>query len=339
MLRVKELSVSYKKKIAVKNINFEVQKGEIVGFIGADGAGKSSIIHSIAGILDFDGEIIYNDILYKNSKQAEKIKVEMGLMPQGIGLMLYDSLSVEEHLDFFANIRGIKKDKEYLTYTKQLLHMAGLSDHTHRLAGNLSGGMMQKLALVCTLMQSPKLLLLDEPTTGVDPLSRLELWDILREIVEKENIICLVSTAYMDEAQKMDRVILFDEGKMIAIGKSEDLINSVDEFTYEETNDFIENSINTTGYTYSLKPLKLNKKEPTLESLFFVNSLRQNHLFPTIEIKQKLINGDSVTDVMKAINLTKKYNSFIANDSVSMELKSGEIVGLLGANGAGKTTF
>jgi len=344
MLTIENLSVKYAKKIAIKSVNFKAYSGKITGLIGADGAGKSSILHSIAGVINFDGKIFYNDILYKNPKEAEKIKQEMGLMPQGIGLMLYGSLSIEEHLDFFADIRSIKKDEEYLNYKNKLLNMTGLLEHTNRLAKNLSGGMMQKLALICTLIHKPKLLILDEPTTGVDPLSRLELWAILREVVKKENIICLVSTAYMDEAQKMDSVMLFDNGEMIASGKSNELIDSVKEFTYVESNtnsntDNSDNTIHTTGFTYSLSPLNLKKQEPTLESLFFVNSLRQNNKPLSIEIKEKPINSDGIKNVMKAINLTKKFNSFVANDNVSMELKSGEIVGLLGANGAGKTTF
>jgi ribosome-dependent ATPase len=217
--------------------------------------------------------------------------------------------------------------------------MAGLKGFEQRLAGNLSGGMRQKLSLVCTLLHKPKLLLLDEPTTGVDPLSRVELWEILYDIVHDEKIICLISTAYMDEAAKMDSVMLFDEGEMIAQGKADVLIDSMRAYTYEESSKPISGAISVSGFTYSLSPLPLQKKEPTLEALFFVDFLKQNKILPTIEIKRKELNHNGNLPVMEAKNLTKRFNDFVANDSISMVLNKGEIVGLLGPNGAGKTTF
>lgn len=217
--------------------------------------------------------------------------------------------------------------------------MAGLEGFEKRLAGNLSGGMRQKLSLVCTLLHKPKLLLLDEPTTGVDPLSRIELWEILHDIVKDEKIICLVSTAYMDEAAKMDGIILFDEGEVIAQGKSDALIESMQAFTYKENSKPLPDAITVPGFTYSLSPIPIDKKEPTLEALFFVDFLKQNKVLPTIEIKRKMLNHNGDLPVMEAKNLTKRFNGFVANDSVSMVLNKGEIVGLLGPNGAGKTTF
>ncbi len=205
------MTVLYKKHIGIKSASFAAKSGEIIGFIGADGSGKSSLMHAIAGVIRFLGEISYKGTAYHSPKEAEKIKEYIALMPQGIGLVLYDTLSVGEHLDFFADIRNIKKDAKFKEYREKLLHMAGLSRFIDREARNLSGGMMQKLSLICTLLHRPKLLILDEPTTGVDPLSRLELWEILDSIRREEGTVILVSTAYMQEAAKMDRVLLFDD--------------------------------------------------------------------------------------------------------------------------------
>jgi ribosome-dependent ATPase len=339
MLSINEVSVHYKNKIALHPVSFSAKEGEILGFIGADGSGKSSLMHAIAGIVAFNGEIIFKDFSFKSQKESEKMKGEVGLMPQGLGLMLYDSLSIEEHLEFFSDVWGLKQDENYKIYKKRLLHMAGLLGFEKRLAGNLSGGMRQKLSLICTLLHKPKLLLLDEPTTGVDPLSRVELWEILYDIVKNENIICIVSTAYMDEAAKMDGVMLFNEGDVIAQGKADVLIDSMRTYTYEESSEPLPDIISVAGFSYSLKPLSLQKKEPTLEALFFVDFLKQNKILPTVDIKEKELNHNGDMPVMQAKNLTKRFGDFVANESVSMVLKKGEIIGLLGPNGAGKTTF
>jgi len=152
VLEVKNITVSYKKTVGIKNASFQASRGEIIGFIGADGAGKSSLMHAIAGVIRFEGEVLYNGVAYHSPKEAEQIKPSIGLMPQGIGLVLYDTLTVGEHLEFFAGIRNLKKDEKFKAYKDRLLHMAGLSNFTDREAGKLSGGMMQKLSLICTLL-------------------------------------------------------------------------------------------------------------------------------------------------------------------------------------------
>jgi ribosome-dependent ATPase len=339
MLSINAVSVSYNKKIALNPVSFSAKEGEILGFIGADGSGKSSLLHAIAGIITFKGEVVYKEFSFKNQKESEAIKGEIGLMPQGLGLILYDSLSIEEHLEFFSDVWGLKQDDDYKTYKNRLLHMAGLVGLKKRLAGNLSGGMRQKLSLICTLLHKPKLLLLDEPTTGVDPLSRVELWEILHDIVKNENILCIVSTAYMDEAAKMDAVMLFNEGDVIAQGKADILIDSMRPYTYEESSQVLPDVISVAGYSYSLNPLSLQNKEPTLEALFFVDFLKQKRTLPSIDIKTKELNHNGDLPVMQAEGLTKRFGDFVANESVSMAIKKGEIVGLLGPNGAGKTTF
>lgn len=337
-LEVHNIKVTYKTLTAVSNISFEANAGEIIGFIGADGAGKSSLMHAIAGVIRFEGSISYKGYVYHSAKECEKIKSEISLMPQGIGLVLYDTLSVSEHLDFFADIRNVTKDAKFLEYKNKLLHMSGLTNFTHRLAGNLSGGMMQKLSLICALLHRPKLLILDEPTTGVDPLSRLELWDILENIRKEEGSIILVSTAYMQEAAKMDKILLFDEGKIIAQGTNEELIDSIAPYTYEEL-PYDKDIITFDKRSYSLVVQDVKHVPPTLDGLFFVNALKNHTVLPQIEIGQRDNEEIIPQTIMQARGLTKRFGDFVANDHIDIVLKSGEILGLLGANGAGKTTF
>ncbi|QOP45236.1 ATP-binding cassette domain-containing protein [Sulfurimonas paralvinellae] len=337
-LEVKNVTVSYKKRVGIKDASLQAKSGEIIGFIGADGAGKSSLMHAIAGVLRFNGEVVYNGIAYHSPKEAEKIKPDIGLMPQGIGLVLYDTLTVGEHLSFFADIRGIKKDEKFYAYREKLLHMAGLGSFVDREAGKLSGGMMQKLSLICTLLHRPKLLILDEPTTGVDPLSRLELWEILDNIRKEEGTVILVSTAYMQEASKMDKILLFDEGEIIARGTNEELIDSIRPYVYEQS-DCGNECLTFNKRTYSLNFLDVKHAEPTLEGLFFVNALQKKRLLPQVDIAQRDEELAMPPVVMQAKGVTKRFGNFTANDHVDIELKRGEILGLLGANGAGKTTF
>jgi len=337
-LSVRNVSVRYKKRLGIKAASLEAVSGEIIGFIGADGAGKSSLIHAIAGVIRFEGEVVYKATPYHSPKEAEKLKSEIGLMPQGIGLVLYETLTVGEHLDFFADIRNLKRDEAFYAYRRRLLHMAGLSDFVDREAGKLSGGMMQKLSLICSLLHRPKLLLLDEPTTGVDPLSRQELWEILDEIRKTEGAIIIVSTAYMQEAAKMDRILLFDEGEIIAQGMVEALLSSVEAYTYEE-GACAHACVTFDKRTYSLEPLSLPHAKPSLEALFFVNALQKKKTLPRMQIAKRQSSIEIPEMVMKAEGLTKRFGDFVANDHIDMELRRAEIVGLLGANGAGKTTF
>ena len=343
-LEVRNVTVSYKRQVGIKAASLQANSGEIIGFIGADGAGKSSLMHAIAGVIRFEGEISYFGRVYRSPGEAEKIKPYTGLMPQGIGLVLYETLTVAEHLSFFANIRNLRQDASFKAYRQKLLHMAGLSDFTDRQAGKLSGGMMQKLSLICTLLHRPKLLILDEPTTGVDPLSRLELWEILDSIRKEEGTIVLVSTAYMQEAAKMDRVLLFDEGEIIARGTVPELIGAVRDYTFEEGACPEKENTGSGCFTfdkrsYSLDALSASHAEPTLEALFFVNALRKKRTLPKIEIEARESETQIPETVMEAKGLTKRFGDFTANDHIDMRLKGGEIVGLLGANGAGKTTF
>lgn len=338
-LEVHDVTVTYKDVTGIRNASLHADAGEIIGFIGADGAGKSSLMHAVAGVTPFSGSVTFEGHTFHSPKEAEPLKEKIGLMPQGIGLVLYDTLTVGEHLDFFADIRGIKQDGTFHDYRKRLLHMAGLSRFTDRPAGKLSGGMMQKLSLICTLLHRPKLLILDEPTTGVDPLSRLELWEILDNIRREEGTVALVSTAYMQEAARMDRVLLFDEGEIIAKGRGETLLEEAKQYTYAPVACQSARCIETGHYTYSLDPLDAPRKSPTLEALFFINALQKGKEIPRIEVTPRESDEPIPDIVMEAKGLTKRFGDFVADDHIDMQLRGGEILGLLGANGAGKTTF
>ncbi|MRI57905.1 MAG: ABC transporter ATP-binding protein [Epsilonproteobacteria bacterium] len=332
MLEVKNLTVRYGKKIAIKNATFNAHNKEIVGLIGADGAGKSSTLHAIAGVQRFEGEVVFNGYAYHSPAEAEPLKSQIALMPQGLGLVLYPDLSVKEHFEFFKRIRGVKDDP---AYEERLLKMAGLYKFQDRLAKNLSGGMKQKLSLICTLLHRPKLLILDEPTTGVDPLSRRELWEILDETRHAQDIVILYSTAYMQEAQQMDKILLFDEGEIIAQGKAEELLKSAEPYTYEETS--CDECFCFDKRCYSLKPLPVPHAKPTLEALFFINALKKGKKETRFQIKPKKVQTPPI--IVEAKGLTKRFGDFVADDHIDLTLHAGEILGLLGANGAGKTTF
>jgi len=329
MIKVKNVTVKYKTKVAIKDANVEIDKNEIVGFMGADGAGKSSLMKAMAGVKEFEGEIEFKNYVYKNIKEAEKIKKFIGFMPQGLGLVLYNDLSVKEHFDFFRGIRRIKKDKNY---EEMLLKMAGLFEFQDRLAKNLSGGMRQKLSLILTLLHKPEFVILDEPTTGVDPISRNELWQILKDV----KATAAFSTAYMSEGKKMDRIYLFEEGEIIASGRSEELIESVKDYVYEGVID-CNNCIHSFNKTYSLKSLNAKKTIASLEDVFFINALKKNKIPQKVTIPQRHFELPEI--VLEGKGLTKKFGKFIADNHIDITLKKGEILGLLGANGAGKTTL
>ena len=220
-IRVQDLRKSYRDIPAVKGVSFSVARGEIFGLLGPDGAGKSSIIQILCGLLSPTfGQALVNgvDVL----KDAEAIRPQLGYMAQGLGLTLFDNLSVEEHLNFFGDLHQVPlAERERIKI--DLLHMTRLSPFKDRLAKNLSGGMKQKLALCSTLIHSPKVLFLDEPTTGVDPLSRRDFWIIINELLREKDVTILLTTSYMDEAERCHRVALVYEGEIITLGSPEEL--------------------------------------------------------------------------------------------------------------------
>ena len=195
---------------AVDALSFDVRAGEIFGLVGPDGAGKTTTLRVLAGIMPPDAgnaTVAGFDVV----RDPEGAKHALSYMPQRFGL--YEDLAVDENIRFYADLFGVRK-AERETRSAQLLQAAGMSEFRKRLAGRLSGGMKQKLGLVCALIHRPKVILLDEPTTGVDPVSRRDFWRILYELVA-EGVAILTSTAYLDEAERCHRVALLDRGRLL----------------------------------------------------------------------------------------------------------------------------
>src|SRR5487761_1862037 len=199
---------------ALDGITASAARGAITGLIGPDGAGKTTLMRLIAGLLRADGgriEVLGIDV----GREPLAVQARLGYMPQHFGL--YEDLTVEENLNLYADLQGVPRAARQERYA-QLLHMTGLGPFTGRMAGRLSGGMKQKLGLACTLVQPPELLVLDEPTVGVDPVSRRDLWQIIDHLTREAQVTVLFSTAYLDEAERCDSVLLIHEGQLLGHG-------------------------------------------------------------------------------------------------------------------------
>jgi len=209
-IKTENLTKKFDQVTAIKSINLEIEKGQIVGLIGPDGAGKTTLLRLLAGLLrPSEGSIVVSGI--EVIKAPLQVKERIGYMPQQFSL--YGDLSVSENLKFFADLYQVP-EKKYRERKKELLSFSQLTSFQDRLARNLSGGMQKKLALACNLFHSPAVLLLDEPTTGVDPVSRKELWELLFQL-NSQGVTILLTTPYMDEAQKCHQVGLIYEGRLL----------------------------------------------------------------------------------------------------------------------------
>jgi len=216
LIRVTALEKQYRKHMAVQGVDLSIRKGEIYGLIGPDGAGKSSLMKVIAGVLSYEaGAVEVFGVKVDSEPAAERIKQRLGFLPQGLGLNLYPELSVEENVDFFARLRLVP-ERDLTDRKARLLAMTRLDRFRDRPMKHLSGGMKQKLGLICTLIHEPELAILDEPTTGVDPVSRRDFWAILTELVQERGMTALVSTAYMDEASRFHRLSFLSNGRVLA---------------------------------------------------------------------------------------------------------------------------
>ena len=208
-----------KKTVALTQFSMTAEEGSLTALIGPDGAGKTTFLRMVCGLLSPTAgslQVLGVDVV----KEPQRVQELLGYMPQKFGL--YEDLTCQENLNLYADLHGIPREERQERFAR-LLNMTGLSPFTGRLAGKLSGGMKQKLGLACTLVRSPRLLLLDEPTVGVDPLSRRELWAILKQLVKEENLSVLVSTAYMDEAELCGQVYVLNEGRLLSRGTPEEL--------------------------------------------------------------------------------------------------------------------
>jgi ABC-2 type transport system ATP-binding protein len=283
-VRVSELSKSYGEVKAIENINFEVNEAEIFGLIGSDGAGKTTIFRILTTLLladEGDAQLLDYDVV----KDYKKIRQIIGYMPGRFSL--YQDLSVEENLNFFASVFGTTIEENY-DLVKDIYHQ--IEPFKKRKAGALSGGMKQKLALSCALIHKPEVLILDEPTTGVDAVSRKEFWEMLKNLKEK-NITILVSTPYMDEASLCDRVALIQKGKIMQIDTPDNVINNFQKQLFSVRSDNIYEllkSLRNYEETNSVFPfgqyLHFTSKEEQTNVEKLTNYL-QNHGHQNIEIE------------------------------------------------------
>jgi pyoluteorin transport system ATP-binding protein len=224
VLRAREIRKSFQRESgetvkALDGVSLEVADGSLTALVGPDGAGKTTLIRLAAGLMSaYSGEVKVLGI--DVSGDPQQVQDRIGYMPQKFGL--YEDLSVQENLDLYADLHGVSMEERRERYPR-LMAMTALGPFTGRLAGRLSGGMKQKLGLACTLVRSPELLLLDEPTVGVDPLSRRELWDIIHQLVNEQGLTVLLSTSYLDEAERCGQVVVLHEGKVLAQGNPSDV--------------------------------------------------------------------------------------------------------------------
>jgi ABC-2 type transport system ATP-binding protein len=368
-VRVSSFIKRYKKHLAVEGVDLTIQRGEIYGLIGPDGAGKSSMMKAIAGVLSHEGGTVeVFGTIVDSERSAERIKSRIGFLPQGLGLNLYPDLSVEENIDFFARIRLVP-ERELIERKTRLIAMTRLDKFRDRPMKNLSGGMKQKLGLICTLIHEPELAILDEPTTGVDPVSRRDFWAILAELQQEHGITVLVSTAYMDEASRFHRLSFLSGGKVLASGTPAEVqtLAPGSMVTFEATPQleaiarlktryrqvealgpllrvFTEDTNPAdaaqaiASYLGEIKPVQLRVDEPELEDVFVALLLRQGEQPTSIEMPPARALSPNHGLAIEAKGLVRDFGSFRAVDRVSFQVKPGEIFGLLGANGAGKTT-
>ncbi|HQL20797.1 MAG TPA: ABC transporter ATP-binding protein [Opitutaceae bacterium] len=217
-IRTHQLRRTFGERVAVAGLDLDVQPGEIFGLVGPDGAGKTTTMRMLTGILPPSGgsaEVAGCDV----ARDSEKLKDQIGYMSQRFGL--YPDLSVAENIAFYADIYGVPR-RELAARTERLLGFSNLTPFKHRLAGNLSGGMKQKLGLACALIHTPRVLFLDEPTNGVDPVSRRDFWRILYQLV-RDGVTLFVSTAYLDEAERCNRLALLHEGRLLGLGTPDEV--------------------------------------------------------------------------------------------------------------------
>lgn len=358
---------------ALSGIDLEVPEGQLTALVGPDGAGKTTLMRLVCGLMTKTSgtlQVVGLDV----TEKPQAVQDLLSYMPQKFGL--YEDLTVQENLDLYADLHGVPQDIREQRFA-HLLAMTELAPFTKRLAGKLSGGMKQKLGLACTLVRSPKLLLLDEPTVGVDPLSRRELWQILQQLVHEERLSVLVSTAYMEEAALCEKVYVLNHGHFLKIGTPAELREVAKGTCYKVTppagmplrslqsrllaeKDVIDAVPSggvvrfiTRGNPDELAPLKRRSLraetiEPRLED-GFMTLLKEDENKAGQPVSQAAasaenmgaFSGRSPMDAPVEIevqDLVRKFGDFTAVSHTSFSVHRGEVFGLLGPNGAGKTT-
>ncbi len=301
-----DVGLRYRKKEALKAVSLDVPAGCMVGFIGPDGVGKSSLFSLIAAARVIQsGQVVVLGRAISNAHLRNELLPRVAYMPQGLGKNLYPTLSVFENLDFFGRLFGFGRSERQRRIS-YLLEATALAPFAGRPAGKLSGGMRQKLGLCCALIHDPDLLILDEPTTGVDPLSRRQFWELIDRVREnRPGISVLVATAYMDEAMRMDWLVAMSAGQVLATGAPQDFLNRTGARTLEE------------AFIALLPAAERKDYQPVIISGY---------------------EGREGETAIEARDLTMKFGNFVAVDHVSFQIKRGEIFGFLGSNGCGKTT-
>ena len=303
---VEDITQRYGKMVALDHVTIDLPAGCMVGLIGPDGVGKSSLLSMIAGARQIQsGRVIVLDSNMADPRSRADICPRVAYMPQGLGKNLYADLSVRENIEFFGRLFGQSRTKRDAMIS-ELLWSTGLAPFSDRMAKKLSGGMRQKLGLCCCLIHDPDLLILDEPTTGVDPLSRRRFWELIDQMrSRRKGMSVLVATAYMEEAERFDWLVAMNAGKVLGKGTSTDL--------------------------------KAQTKTSSLEDAFIAllpEEARRGH--EALQIPpRRIIDADPV---IVARDLTCRFGDFTAVDKVNFTIERGEIFGFVGSNGCGKST-
>lgn len=348
MIKAVNLEKKFKNTIAINNISFEAKSGLITGLVGPDGAGKTTLLRLLVGLMKPTSGSL--EVLgFKMPNSSQEFLSSIGYMPQNFGL--YEELSCYENLKLYATLQDIQNQNDRIN---ELLEFTKLTPFKNRFAKNLSGGMKQKLALSCALIRKPKLLLLDEPGVGVDPIARKELWNMTKEL-QKDGITIIWATSYQDEANLCDEVIMLNEGEILLHENPQNakkilknrvfLINVDDKKTYLNTlksnQNILDASILGDDIKFSIRKnakFKIPKNAKTIEPSFedlFLDLLNPKNI-KISSLKTDILKSDK--PVIQAINLTKTFGDFTATNNINFSVNSGEIFGLLGPNGAGKST-
>ncbi|HIF4731621.1 TPA: ribosome-associated ATPase/putative transporter RbbA [Citrobacter amalonaticus] len=300
------VSQHYGTTVALNNITLDIPARCMVGLIGPDGVGKSSLLSLISGARVIEqGNVMVLGGDMRDPKHRRDVCPRIAWMPQGLGKNLYHTLSVYENVDFFARLFGHDKAEREARIT-ELLNSTGLAPFRDRPAGKLSGGMKQKLGLCCALIHDPELLILDEPTTGVDPLSRAQFWDLIDNIRQRQtNMSVLVATAYMEEAERFDWLVAMNAGEVLATGSAQELRDQTASATLEQ------------AFIALLPQAQRQAYQPVV--------------IPPYHAEQEDI-------AIEAKDLTMRFGNFVAVDHVNFRIPRGEIFGFLGSNGCGKST-